>query len=53
MINENILAQALVEIIMMAKTNAIIRSHSGFGITANHLGMMENGETYPECYEKK
>ena len=48
---KNMLAQALVEVIMMAKTNAIIRSHSGFGITAAHLGMMENvyQSTYPEC----
>ena len=46
---KDIITESLVEVIMIAKTNVLIRSHSGFGISAEHLGLMNNVVTYPEC----
>ena len=46
---KEVLTDALVEIIMMAKTDALVRSHSGYGISAEHLGLMEHTAVYPDC----
>jgi hypothetical protein len=47
--NKDVLTDFLIEVIMMAKINALVRSHSGFGISAESLGMMENVAVYPDC----